>query len=177
MVYHLPKRMYWYTSSASPVKILALFPAWILTWEAFSHYPADGSFAALARHRNPLSEAHLTSTYIHPFLHGLLSAKKPAKVAHCSNMVPEKFDDAVDRPDYETDIFGYRFSYTSAFGEVKKSSNISLTLLVKDFYRLCIFSKEAIDRYNLRYALFFQVTANSVTFFTMQWEFPSIYQI
>ncbi|KAG1127479.1 hypothetical protein G6F42_006854 [Rhizopus arrhizus] len=128
----------------------------------------------------PLSEAHLTASYVHPFMHGLLSAKKPSKVAHCSNIVPEEFDDAVDRPDYKIDVYassGYRFSYTNAYGEVKKSSNVSVTLLAKDFYRLCIFSKEAIDRYNLRNVLSFQVTANSVTFFTMQLEFPFLYTI
>ncbi|PHZ09879.1 uncharacterized protein RHIMIDRAFT_293860 [Rhizopus microsporus ATCC 52813] len=128
----------------------------------------------------PLSEAHLNSSYVHPFMHGLLSAKKPAKVAHCSNIIPEEFDDAVDRPDYKIDVYassGYRFSYTNAYGEVKKSSNVSVTLLAKDFYRLCIFSKEAIDQYNLRNVLSFQVTANSVTFFTMQLEFPFLYTV
>ncbi|ORE16436.1 hypothetical protein BCV71DRAFT_162784, partial [Rhizopus microsporus] len=45
------------------------------------------------------------------------------------------------------------------------------------FYRMCIFSKGAIDRYNLRNALTFQVTANSVTFFTMQLEFPFLYAV
>ncbi|KAI9484770.1 hypothetical protein BDB00DRAFT_878486 [Zychaea mexicana] len=128
----------------------------------------------------PLSEAHLTSSYIHPFMHGLLSAKKPSKVAHLSNIVPEEFDDAVNRPDYKIDVYvssGYWFSYTNAYGEVKKSRNVSVTLLAKGFYRLCIFSKEAIDRYNLRNVLSFQVTANSVKFFTMQLEFPFLYTV
>ncbi|KAI9311817.1 hypothetical protein BX666DRAFT_2021173 [Dichotomocladium elegans] len=127
-----------------------------------------------------LYDSHLTSSYIHPFMHGLLSAKKPSKVAHYSNIVPEEFDDAIDRPDYKIDVYassGYRFSYTNAYGEVKKNSNVSVTLLAKDFYRLCIFNKEAIDRYNLRNALTFQVTGNSVTFFTMQLEFPFLYTI
>ncbi|KAI8394038.1 uncharacterized protein BYT42DRAFT_487579 [Radiomyces spectabilis] len=128
----------------------------------------------------PLSEAQLISSYIHPFMHGLLSAKKPAKVAHCSNIIPDEFDEAVDRPDYKIDVYassGYQFSYTNAYGEVKKHGNVSQTLLVKDFYRLCIFSKEAIDRYNLRNVLFFQVTGNSVTFFSMHLEFSNLYTV
>ncbi|CAO3599915.1 unnamed protein product [Absidia cylindrospora] len=40
-----------------------------------------------------------------------------------------------------------------------------------------MFSKEAIDQYNLRNALSFQVTASSVTFFTMQLEFPLLYAV
>ncbi|CEP09649.1 hypothetical protein [Parasitella parasitica] len=128
----------------------------------------------------PLSEAHRTSSYVHPFMHGLLSAKKPSKVAHCSNIVPEGFDDDVDQPDYKIDVYassGYRFSYTNAYAEVKKSSHVSVALLAKDFYQLCVFSKEAIDQYNLRNVLFFQFTASSVTFFTMQLKFPSLYTI
>ncbi|CAO3626807.1 unnamed protein product [Mucor fragilis] len=128
----------------------------------------------------PLSEAHLTSSYVHPFMHGLLSAKKPSKVAHCSNIIPEEFDGAVDRPDYKIDVYtssGYRFSHTNAYGEVKKSSNVSVTLLAKDFYRLCTFSKEAIDQYNLKNVLSFQITANSVTFFTTQLSSPSLYTV
>ena len=35
----------------------------------------------------PLSEAHPTSSYVHPFMHSLSSAKKPSKVAHCPNIV------------------------------------------------------------------------------------------
>ncbi|KAL0090249.1 hypothetical protein J3Q64DRAFT_1813590 [Phycomyces blakesleeanus] len=126
------------------------------------------------------SEAHLTSSYAHLFMHDLLSAKKPSKVAHCSNIVPEEFDDAVNRPDYKIDVYaysGYRFSYTNAYGDVKKSRNVSVTLLAKDFYRLCIFSKEAIDRYNLINVLSFQVTANSVTFFAMQLKSPFLYTV
>lgn len=65
----------------------------------------------------------------------------------------------------------------NAYGEVKKCSNVSPILFSKDFYRMCIFSKGAIDRYNLRNALTFQVTANSVTFFTMQLEFPFLYAV
>ncbi|KAI8970383.1 hypothetical protein BDF20DRAFT_916195 [Mycotypha africana] len=128
----------------------------------------------------PLSEAHLTSSYIYPFMHGLLSAKKPSKVAHCSNIIPEEFDDTIDRPDYKIDVYassGYRFSYTNAYGEVKKSNNVSVTLLAKDFYRLCIFSKEAIDRYNLRNVLTFQVTGNSLRFLTLQLEFSFLYTV
>ncbi|CEI92127.1 hypothetical protein RMCBS344292_06398 [Rhizopus microsporus] len=53
----------------------------------------------------PLSEAHLISSYIQPFTHDHLSAKKPAKVAHCSNVVPEEFDDAIDRSDYKVDVY------------------------------------------------------------------------
>ncbi|KAL0091825.1 hypothetical protein J3Q64DRAFT_1813304 [Phycomyces blakesleeanus] len=103
----------------------------------------------------PLSEAHLTSSYIHPFIHGLLSAKKPSKAGHCSNIVLEEFDNAVDRPDcdYKIDVYassGYRLLYTSAYGEVKNSSSVSVTLLANDFYRLCIFSKEAIELVRLR---------------------------
>ncbi|EIE84086.1 hypothetical protein RO3G_08791 [Rhizopus delemar RA 99-880] len=45
------------------------------------------------------------------------------------------------------------------------------------FYRLCIFSKEAIDRYSLRNTISFQVTASSVQFFTMQLEFPFLYTV
>ena len=60
-------------------------------------------------------------------MHGLLSAKKPSKVAHCSNIVPEEFDDAVDRPDYKIDVYassGYRFSYTFIGGhEVLESGD------------------------------------------------------
>ncbi|CAO3597009.1 unnamed protein product [Absidia cylindrospora] len=128
----------------------------------------------------PLSESHLTSSYIHPLMHGLLSAKIPSKVAHCSNIVPDEFDDAVDRPDYKIDVYdssGYRFSYTNAYGEVKKSSNVSVTLLAKDFYRLCTFSKEAIDLYNLKNVLSFQVIGNTVTFFAMKLEFNNLYTI
>ncbi|KAI9485360.1 MAG: hypothetical protein EXX96DRAFT_624838 [Benjaminiella poitrasii] len=128
----------------------------------------------------PLSEAHLTSSYVHTFMHGLIPAKKPSKVAHCSNIVSEEIDDAVDRPDYNVDVYassGYRFSYTNAYGEIKKSSNVSVTLLAKDFYRLCIFSKEAIDLYNPKNVLFFQVTSNSVTFFTTQLEYPFLYTV
>ncbi|RCH87849.1 hypothetical protein CU097_008360 [Rhizopus azygosporus] len=69
----------------------------------------------------PLSEVHLISSYTHSFMHSLLSAKKPAKVAHCSNVVPEEFDDTIDRPDYKIDVYassGHRFSYTNAYGEI-----------------------------------------------------------
>ncbi|ORX62210.1 hypothetical protein DM01DRAFT_243718, partial [Hesseltinella vesiculosa] len=62
----------------------------------------------------PLSEAHLASSYVHPFMHGLLSTKKPSKVAHCSDIIPDEFDDVIDRPDYKIDVYassGYRFSY------------------------------------------------------------------
>ncbi|KAI9018550.1 hypothetical protein CLU79DRAFT_889120 [Phycomyces nitens] len=99
-----------------------------------------------------LSEAHLTSNHTHQFMHGLLSVEKPSKVAHCSNIVIDEFDDAVDRSDYKIDVYassGYRFSYTNAYGEIKKSSNVSVRFLAKDFCQLCIFSKEAIDRIGL----------------------------
>ncbi|KAG0734481.1 hypothetical protein G6F57_011072 [Rhizopus arrhizus] len=129
-------------------------------------------------HMKELSEAHLTTSYIHPFIHGLLSAKKPAKVAHCSNIVPDEYDNLTDRPDYKIDVYaasGYRFSYTNAFGEVKKSINISPTLIVKEFYRLCIFCKEALDTHNLQNVLAFQAVANTVTFVAMCLPYPHLY--
>ncbi|KAI8384362.1 uncharacterized protein BYT42DRAFT_475688, partial [Radiomyces spectabilis] len=53
----------------------------------------------------PLSEAHLITNYIHPFMHGLLSAKQPTRVAHCSNIVPEEHGDAIERPDYKINVY------------------------------------------------------------------------
>ncbi|CEG73430.1 hypothetical protein RMATCC62417_08815 [Rhizopus microsporus] len=52
----------------------------------------------------PLSEAHLAASYIHPFVHGFLSSKMPAKVVHCSNIVVDENHDSNNRPDYKVDI-------------------------------------------------------------------------
>ncbi|KAI8394043.1 uncharacterized protein BYT42DRAFT_466298, partial [Radiomyces spectabilis] len=56
-------------------------------------------------HMKPLSEAYLVSSCIHPFMQGLLSAKKPAKLAHCLKIVPGEFDEAVDRTNYKSDVY------------------------------------------------------------------------
>ncbi|RCH80833.1 hypothetical protein CU097_002091 [Rhizopus azygosporus] len=125
----------------------------------------------------PLSEAHLAASYIHPFVHGFLSSKMPAKVAHCSNIVVDENHDSNNRPDYKVDIYGqgYQYQYTNAYGEIKPHADMSPTLLVNDFYRLAIFCKDAIDRFNLNEVLAFQVVGNCITFFAMSLSFHHFY--
>jgi hypothetical protein len=124
-----------------------------------------------------LSEAHLAASFVHPFIHGLLSSKQPSKVAHCSNVVADENKDTNNRPDYKVDIYAqeYRYSYTNAYGEIKPSSNVSPTLLVNDFYRLAIFSKDAIDAFNLNQVLSFQVIGSCITFFSMSLSYHHLY--
>ncbi|KAL7317882.1 hypothetical protein PS15m_004180 [Mucor circinelloides] len=125
----------------------------------------------------PLSEAHLAASYIHPFVHGLFSSKMPAKVAHCSNIVVDENHDSNNRPDYKVDIYGqgYQYQHTNAYGEIKPHADMSPTLHVNDFYRLAIFCKDAIDRFNLNEVLAFQVVGNCITFFTMSLSFHHFY--
>jgi hypothetical protein len=54
-----------------------------------------------------MSEIHLTTSYIHPFVHGLLSSKMPTKVAHCSNMIADELPDTNNQPDYKVDIYTF----------------------------------------------------------------------
>lgn len=62
-----------------------------------------------------ISEAHLAASYIHPFIHGLLSCKMPTIIAHCSDTVPDERPGSENRPDYKVDIYtpGYKYNYTN----------------------------------------------------------------
>ncbi|ORX61444.1 hypothetical protein DM01DRAFT_1316184 [Hesseltinella vesiculosa] len=110
-------------------------------------------------------------------IEGLL-AFLPAKIAHCSNLIPDDLEHTANRPDYKVGVYassGYGFAYTNAFGEVKRSPDISPTLLVKDFYRLCRFAKDAIDQHNLANVLTFQAVGSVITFFVMSLLSPHVY--
>ncbi|KAG1276196.1 hypothetical protein G6F66_012596 [Rhizopus arrhizus] len=111
----------------------------------------------------PMSEMHLTASYIHPFVHGLLSSKMPTRVAHCSNMIADELPDTSNQPDYKVDIYspGYEYQFTNVYGEVKPNATISPTLLVNDFYCLGIFCKDAIDKFNLEQILAFQAVESA----------------
>ncbi|EIE76337.1 hypothetical protein G6F46_005590 [Rhizopus delemar] len=125
----------------------------------------------------PMSEMHLTASYIHPFVHGLLSSKMPTKVAHCANMIADELPDTNNRPDYKIYIYspGYEYQFTNVYGEVKPNATISPTLLVNDFYRLGIFCKDAIDKFNLEQILAFQAVGSCITFFVMTLAYPQLY--
>ncbi|ORE04591.1 hypothetical protein BCV72DRAFT_210963, partial [Rhizopus microsporus var. microsporus] len=58
----------------------------------------------------PLSESHLTGSYIRPFVHGLLSEKTLPAVPHCSNVIADENKDTNNRPDCKVDIYasGYQ---------------------------------------------------------------------
>ncbi|CAO3587128.1 unnamed protein product [Absidia cylindrospora] len=75
----------------------------------------------------PLSENHLSSSCVHPFLHGLFSSKAPPKVAHCSNLIVDEDNTNNNRrPDYRIDVYeSYEYAYTTAYGEIKASMDAS----------------------------------------------------
>ncbi|CAO3694726.1 unnamed protein product [Rhizopus stolonifer] len=101
-----------------------------------------------------VSELHFSASFVHPFIQGLLPSKQPPNVPHCSNIIPDEHK--THRPDYKIDIYeAYQYAYTNLYGEIKPSKDISPTLLVNDFYRVAIFCKDAMDRFNLENALGF----------------------
>ncbi|KAG1135461.1 hypothetical protein G6F37_012811 [Rhizopus arrhizus] len=112
----------------------------------------------------PISEMHLTASYIHPFVHGLLSSKMPTRVAHCSNMIADELPDTNNQPDYKVDIYspGYEYQFTNVYGEVKPNASISPTLVVNDVYRLEIFCKDTIDKFDLEQTLAFQAVDSTL---------------
>lgn len=125
-----------------------------------------------------LSEAHLSASYIHSFIHGLLPCKMPTIIAHCSNTVPDERPGSGNRPDYKVDIYtpGYKYNYTNMYGEMKPTVSMSPTLIVNDFYRLAIFTKNALDIiFYLRQSLALQAIGKTITLFVMSHSHPQLY--
>jgi hypothetical protein len=72
-----------------------------------------------------------------------------------SNIIPDEHE--THQPDYKIDIYeAYQYAYTNVFREIKPSKDISATRLIKDFYRVAIFCKDAVeDQFNLENVLGF----------------------
>ncbi|KAG1152072.1 hypothetical protein G6F37_000590 [Rhizopus arrhizus] len=94
-----------------------------------------------------------------------------------SNLLADEQDTPnKNRPDYKIDIYeAYGYSYTNVYDEIKSSKNISLTLLVNAFYRVTIFSNDAIDKFNLRTVIGFQAAGPSITWLAMNLAFEKMY--
>ncbi|CAO3653171.1 unnamed protein product [Cunninghamella echinulata] len=120
-----------------------------------------------------ISEAHVTTSYIHPIIRSIFS--NPSCISHCSNL------NATDnkRPDYEVDVYDYYYYlYTKVFGEVKgNQQSWNDRLLTKDFYRLCMFGKDSIDKNNLTATIIFQAIGTSITFYLIQLSYKKTYII
>ncbi|ORX53172.1 hypothetical protein DM01DRAFT_1052009 [Hesseltinella vesiculosa] len=92
-----------------------------------------------------ISESHLISSFIHPFMKSLFAIEEPNKIAHCSNILQEG-SDLGKRPDYVVDVTErYQFSFVSCIGEVKADFT-SDALATMDFYRLALFAKEMLEK-------------------------------
>jgi hypothetical protein len=64
-----------------------------------------------------------------------------------------------NRSDYKVNVYeAYNYSYTNVYGEIKPSKDGSPPLLVNDLYRVAIFSKDAVDKFNLKTVFGFQAT-------------------
>lgn len=124
-----------------------------------------------------LPEAHLSANYIHPFMHGPLSCKMSATIAHCSNILPDKRPGSDNCPDYKVDIYtpSYKYNYTNMYGEIKPTANMSPTLIVNDFYRTAILAKDALNIFHLRQSLAFQAIGKTITFFVMSLSHPQLH--
>ncbi|KAI8888565.1 hypothetical protein K501DRAFT_172649, partial [Backusella circina FSU 941] len=66
------------------------------------------------------------------------------------------------RPDYTVDIYkSYDYAFTSVFGEGKVEASQEVDL-IRDFYRLCLFSKPSVQQYSLDTCLFFQAVGKKL---------------
>ncbi|KAG1646691.1 hypothetical protein G6F44_000566 [Rhizopus delemar] len=110
----------------------------------------------------PISKVHLSSSYVHPFVHGLFSSKQPSKVAHCSNLVEELENRYNKRPDYKVDMYrSYEYQYTNVYDEIKASKDIETGHLDLDFHHVVTFCKNSIDKSSLDTSIGFQVAGKS----------------
>ncbi|CAO3684191.1 unnamed protein product, partial [Rhizopus stolonifer] len=78
-------------------------------------------------------------------------------IARCSNTVPDEKSDNDNRPDY------------------KPTVNMFPTLVVNNFYRLTIFTKDALDIFHLRQSLAFHAIEKTIAFFVMSLSHPQLY--
>ncbi|KAG1136912.1 hypothetical protein G6F37_011811 [Rhizopus arrhizus] len=119
----------------------------------------------------PFSEHGLSTSYLHPFLHGLLSDIMPSTIPHCLNLLlPNSVATATHRPDYVVDVYEKnKHAYTNSVGEMKLA-NVSKGDAVLDLYRTAIFAKECLDKYNLEMVIGFQAIGTTITFYGSRFE-------
>ncbi|KAG1141319.1 hypothetical protein G6F37_008291 [Rhizopus arrhizus] len=74
----------------------------------------------------PFSEHGLSTSYLHPFLHGLLSDIMPSTIPHCLNLLlPNSVATATHRPDYVVDVYKQnKHAYTNGVGEMKLATSV-----------------------------------------------------
>ncbi|KAI9005455.1 hypothetical protein CLU79DRAFT_713151, partial [Phycomyces nitens] len=110
----------------------------------------------------PLSEAHFSASYIHPFISNVVADEN----ATINN----------NRPDYKVDIYeAYEYAYTNVYGEIKPTKNTSSLLLVNYFCRVAIFCKDACDEKELDHTIGFQVAGPTITWFGMHLQHDQLY--
>ncbi|KAG1323242.1 hypothetical protein G6F62_009780 [Rhizopus arrhizus] len=114
----------------------------------------------------PFSEHGLSASYLHPFLHALLSDVMPYTIPHCLNLLlPNSVATATNRPDYVVDVYKQnKHAYTNGVGEMKLAT-VRQGDAVLDLYRTAIFAKECLDKYNLEMVIGFQAVETTITFY------------
>ncbi|KAG1369534.1 hypothetical protein G6F61_012251 [Rhizopus arrhizus] len=124
----------------------------------------------------PFSEHGLSASYLHPFLHGLLSDIMPSTIPHCLNLLlPNSVAAATHRPDYVVDVYEEnKHAYTNSVGEMKLA-NVSRGDAVLDLYRTAIFAKEYLDKYKLEMVIGFQAVGTTITFYGLNLFYEKFY--
>lgn len=104
----------------------------------------------------PLSERHLLTNYIHPFIQCLIGSDEMT-VAHGSDTTADNEELSFDkRSDHITDVYEqFEFSHPQVFGEIKAERAQDLSKII-DFYRLGVLGKQAIEDYSLNGVILFQ---------------------
>ncbi|KAG1230884.1 hypothetical protein G6F35_001794 [Rhizopus arrhizus] len=124
----------------------------------------------------PFSEHGLSASYLHPFLHALLSDVMPYTIPHCLNLLlPNSVATATNRPDYVVDVYKQnKHACTNGVGEMKLA-NVSRGDAVLDLYRTAIFAKECLDKYKLEMVIGFQAVETTITFYGLNLFYEKFY--
>ncbi|KAG1369130.1 hypothetical protein G6F60_012707 [Rhizopus arrhizus] len=124
----------------------------------------------------PFSEYGLSASYLHPFLHALLSDVMPYTIPHYLNLLlPNSVAAATHRPDYVVDVYEEnKLAYTNSVDEMKLA-NASRGDAVLDLYRTAIFAKEYLDKYKLEVVIGFQAIGTTITFYGLNLFYEKFY--
>ncbi|CEI91803.1 hypothetical protein RMCBS344292_06082 [Rhizopus microsporus] len=98
-----------------------------------------------------VSEGHLAASYIHPMMSALFRSNNPETISNVCNKLFDMGQIANDsRPDYISDVYnGGERQYTNPVGEIKIEGATKIGI-VRDLYRMALFSKEALDQGKLK---------------------------
>ncbi|PHZ07221.1 uncharacterized protein RHIMIDRAFT_250019 [Rhizopus microsporus ATCC 52813] len=109
----------------------------------------------------PVSEGHLAASYVHPMMSSLFRSHSPETVPHvCDKLFDMGQITNGSRPDYISDVYyGGERQYTNVVGETKIEGATKIGI-VRDLYRMALFSKEALDQGNLKGVMGFQAIGN-----------------